>query len=123
MDREKGRFPNPPDDDFPDASDDDNEDGNEISGELQAYLDDSRAWSRKNEDAMFRGAFERNKGGRHVLHQLAEDLRSPWYKYSRALWRETATITHLRVGLDTRTTGRHPPKPLFAHGLQTGVEG
>ena len=40
---EKARFPYEPDDDFPpDASDDDNEDGNEISDELQAYLNDTR---------------------------------------------------------------------------------
>ena len=64
---------------------------------------------------MFRGAFKRNHEGRHVLHQLAEDLRSPWYTYSRALWRKTAWITHLRVGLDTRTTGPHPPKATCLH--------
>ena len=110
-DSEKNRFPNPPDDSYPDPSDDEKEDGNRMSGELQDYLNDSRAWNHKQEDARFHGVFEPNGEGRHVLHQLAEDLRSPTFTYGRSLWEETAWFTHsrgAREGLCARTIGPHP---------------
>ena len=39
----------------PDVSDDDSEGGDEISDELQAYLNDTRRWTTKTENAMFLG--------------------------------------------------------------------
>ena len=86
-------------DDQPVLEVDDNEYTSDIGPVLQQYLDT------ENE-----GIFDFNQDGRHVLHQLAEDYRSPRNLFNMTLWNEAMWATYALCddGLNVRTIGSRP---------------
>ena len=58
----------------------------------------------------FDGEFKYNWDGRHVCHQLAEDIRSWMMDFSMTLWKEAcwATYKTTQYALETRTIGEKP---------------
>ena len=78
---------NPGDDRWADVDDDaPRSDYPDIGVELQAYIN----WDN-------RGFFDFNPYGRHVLHQLAEDFRSPRQTFSKTLWLEASKRMFLLI--------------------------